>query len=168
MKVWAVTATAAVAGLMLAACGSGGNGNSTSSPAAKASSAAAGQASGTTSLSVRHISDIPDPALVSADGRTLYLFEGDENGKSTCTGACATAWPPYTVPGMPHAGPGIDQSLLGTIHRPDGTTQVTYNGHPLYLFSGDTKSGDAKGQGIKAFGDDWYAVGATGKKIDTD
>lgn len=114
------------------------------------------------------ISGIPSKALVGNNGRTLYLFEADKNGSSACTEACAAAWPPDTVTGAPHAGSGVSQALLGTIKRPDGTTQLTYNGHPLYYFVADTGTGTAKGQGSKAFGAGRYVVGAGGNKIDTD
>jgi len=104
---------------------------------------------------------------VGGGGRALYLFEADKNGTSACTGACAAAWPPDTVTGAPQAGSGVSQALLGTIKRADGTTQVTYHGHPLYYFSADTSAGTARGQGSKAFGAGWYVVSASGSKIDT-
>jgi predicted lipoprotein with Yx(FWY)xxD motif len=68
---------------------------------------------------------------------------------------------------MPKAGSGVNEALLGTIKRSDGTTQVTYKGHPLYYFQADTAAGTAHGQGAKAFGAGWYVVGASGSKIDT-
>jgi predicted lipoprotein with Yx(FWY)xxD motif len=114
------------------------------------------------------MSDIPGKALAGKHGHALYLFEGDKNGKPTCTGACATAWPPDTVSGHPVAGSGVNQRLLGTVKRPDGTRQVTYNGHPLYYFTGDAGSGHATGQGTDAFGAEWYVLNASGSKIDTD
>ena len=89
------------------------------------------------------------------------------HGTSTCSGACAAAWPPDTVTGTPQAGSGVSQSLLGTITRPDGTMQLTYNGHPLYYFTADTGGGTAHGQGTTAFGAEWYVVSASGSKIDT-
>ena len=107
-------------------------------------------------------------ALVDEEGKTLYLWEADKNGTSTCTGPCAAAWPPVTTSGAPLAGSGVDKALLGTVKRADGTEQVTYNGHPLYYFVGDTAAGTAKGQGSKAFGASWYVVNAKGSKIDTD
>jgi predicted lipoprotein with Yx(FWY)xxD motif len=70
------------------------------------------------------------------------------------------------VTGAPHAGNGVSQALLGTITRADGTMQVTYNGHPLYYFSADPGAGTAKGEGVKAFGAEWYVVSASGSKID--
>jgi predicted lipoprotein with Yx(FWY)xxD motif len=66
---------------------------------------------------------------------------------------------------MPSAGSGLDQSKLTTVKRADGSTQVTYAGHPLYYYSGDSGPGTAKGQGLKAFGSEWYVLGATGDKI---
>jgi predicted lipoprotein with Yx(FWY)xxD motif len=118
-------------------------------------------------VSLAAISGIPGKALVGSNGRTLYLFQADKNGTSACSGACAAAWPPDTVTGTPQAGSGVSQSLLGTITRADGTMQLTYNGHPLYYFTADTGAGTAKGEGSKAFGAEWYVVGASGSKIDT-
>ena len=161
-------------GLLAAACSSGSSTStsspSTSSPAAAAPSsspAATGQASGAAAVSLATVSGIPGKALVSSNGRTLYLFEADKNGTSACSGACAAAWPPDTVTGTPQAGSGVSQSLLGTITRADGTMQLTYDGHPLYYFTADTAGRTAHGQGVKAFGAEWYVVSASGSKIDT-
>ena len=108
------------------------------------------------------------PILVDAQGRTLYLFEADKNGKSACSGPCATAWPPLLSNGAPQAAMGASASLIGTTARGDGGTQVTYAGHPLYYFAGDKVSGDVTGEGINGFGAKWYVVGKDGKKIDND
>ena len=137
-----------------------------SSPAAAASATASSAAAVTVDL--KSVSGIGDMALVDGKGRTLYLWEADKSGTSTCMGACAAAWPPVTVSGTPQAGSGVSHSLLGTAKRDDGTAQVTYNGHPLYYFAGDTGPGMAKGQGSKAFGADWYVLNAKGSKIDND
>ncbi|WP_440100226.1 COG4315 family predicted lipoprotein [Streptosporangium sp. H16] len=102
--------------------------------------------------------------LVGEGGRTLYLFEKDKDGKSSCSDACARAWPPYVTDGKPEAGQGVKEDLLDTTERDDGTTQVTYNRHPLYYFAKDTKAGDVKGHDVDGFGDEWYAVDADGKK----
>jgi predicted lipoprotein with Yx(FWY)xxD motif len=105
--------------------------------------------------------------LVNANSQTLYLFEKDKNGKSACSGQCAKFWPPVLTKGKPMAGSGIKASLLGTTKRSDGTTQVTYNKHPLYRFLNDkNKVGSTKGEGVDAFGAEWYVVGANGKKIE--
>ena len=164
-------------GLVVAACSSSSSttssGPATSSPAAApaatqaSSPAATGQASGTAAVSLAAIPGIPGKALVGRDGRTLYLFQADKNRTSACSGACAAAWPPYIVTGTPQAGSGVNQALLGTIIRPDGTMQLTYDGHPLYYFTADTAAGTAHGQAVKAFGAEWYVVGASGSKIDT-
>jgi predicted lipoprotein with Yx(FWY)xxD motif len=165
---------AAGIGLIAAACSSS-SGSTASSPAAAspayssaaAAPAATGQASSAMTVSLAAISGIPGKALVGSNGRTLYLFAADKNGASACSGACAAAWPPALVTGATQAGSGVNQALLGTIKRPDGTMQVTYNGHPLYYFRADTAAGAAHGQGIKAFGAEWYVVNAGGAKIDT-
>ena len=95
---------------------------------------------------------------------TVYLFEGDKGERSGCTGACASVWPAVT--GKAKAASGAMSSDLGAIKRPDGTTQVTYKGHPLYLYAKDGDAGDAYGEGIKSFGAEWYALAPSGKKVD--
>ncbi len=97
---------------------------------------------------------------------TVYLFEGDKNGASACTGACASAWPPVTTGAAATASGAAVSADLATITRSDGTKQVTYNGHPLYFFVQDKDSGDAYGQGVKAFGSDWYVLKPSGVKVD--
>ena len=88
--------------------------------------------------------------LVDARGRTLYLFMRDKRNKSSCSGACATNWPPLTTSGKPTAGTGAKASLLGRAMRSDGRMQVTYNGHPLYRFSLDSSAGQTQGEGVDA------------------
>jgi predicted lipoprotein with Yx(FWY)xxD motif len=105
--------------------------------------------------------------LVNGNAQTLYLFEKDKNGKSACSGQCAKFWPPVLTKGAPKAATGVTASLLGTTKRADGTTQVTYNKHPLYRFLNDkNKVGATKGEGVNAFGAEWYVVGTNGKKIE--
>ena len=103
--------------------------------------------------------------LADGSGRTLYLFEKDKGPKSTCFGACATAWPPLTTTGKPKASHGVSASKLGTTSRGGGVKQVTYNGHPLYRFIKDTGARQTHGQGLKAFGAEWYVLSAAGKQI---
>ncbi len=103
--------------------------------------------------------------LVNSQGRTLYLFAKDSGTTSTCTGECATDWPPLEVNGTPTEGSGADASMVGTTERSDGTQQVTYNGHPLYLFEGDKQAGDTNGEGLNAFGGGWYALSASGNEV---
>jgi predicted lipoprotein with Yx(FWY)xxD motif len=104
--------------------------------------------------------------LVAGHGRTLYLFEKDKGGKSSCYGRCATFWPPVLTSGKPLAGPGAKASLLGMTRRSNGSAQVTYAGHPLYRFLEDKKPGQTKGEGSDAFGAEWYVLSPAGKKID--
>src|SRR3954447_3408307 len=104
--------------------------------------------------------------LVDPHGHTLYLFEKDRNGKSACSGACASAWPPLIARGKPRAGAGAKASRLGTTKRSDGRLQVTYNHHPLYTFIKDTKKGQTNGEGLTAFGGTWDALSAAGAKVE--
>jgi predicted lipoprotein with Yx(FWY)xxD motif len=173
-------AAACAAGIVLAAtaCSSSLSSNgstqaptpssATTQPDSPAAAAAASSGMAATTIDLQSVSGIDDKILADGQGRALYLFEADKGSTSTCTGACASAWPPVTASALPMAGGGVSQSLLGTTKRADGTEQLTYNGHPLYYFSADTGSGMAKGQGVKAFGSDWYVVNGKGSKIDDD
>jgi predicted lipoprotein with Yx(FWY)xxD motif len=101
--------------------------------------------------------------LVDSEGHTLYAFSGDAGGKPTCEGACAKAWPPLLdEAGEPQPSNGTSAARLGTTERPDGSTQVTYAGHPLYEFSGDKNPGDANGESSSAFGGTWTALKGSG------
>jgi predicted lipoprotein with Yx(FWY)xxD motif len=151
--------------LVLAACGggtsaygAGGYGAPSATPSTATETAA------TVDLRTVSLGQI----LVDAQGRTLYLFEADKGGKSNCDGPCATAWPPLLSTGAPQAAMGASASLIGTTTRGDGTTQVTYAGHPLYYFVGDKAPGDTTGQDIDQFGAKWYVLAKDGKKIDND
>ena len=103
--------------------------------------------------------------LVDGSGRTLYLFEKDQPDQSACSGSCAAAWPVDNSSGTPKAGSGVKASLVGTIKRSDGATQVTYNHHPLYYYSGDSGPGQQNGQGLNAFGAAWFVVAPAGDKV---
>lgn len=103
--------------------------------------------------------------LVSSNGHTLYLFEKDKGGRSSCTGMCATYWPPLTSATKPTAGAGVKASLLGRTRRSDGKMQVTYNKHPLYWFVSDKSAGQVTGEEQDAFGAEWYAVSGKGSKV---
>jgi predicted lipoprotein with Yx(FWY)xxD motif len=155
-----VIAAASVA-IALVAAGCGGK-SSSSSTSAPASSSAAGGA--TIAVRTSKLGSI----MVDGNGRTLYLFEKDKGTMPSCYGACAGGWPPYTTTGAAQAGSGTSASLLATTSRTDGKTQVTYHGHPLYHFAGDSKPGDTNGEGLAAFGAKWYALAPSGNKIDTD
>lgn len=101
--------------------------------------------------------------LSAADGRSLYLFDPDDQGESTCVDACAASWPPLlTAGGELQLDDALDPDLLGTTTRPDGGTQLTYDGWPLYLWAGDAAAGDTAGQGVN---DVWWVLGADGTPI---
>jgi len=145
----AVAATAAV----LAACSSsgtsttsGGSSTSTSSPAA----ATAGSLKTTTIGGAT--------VLTNANGFTLYSFAPDTSTKSNCNGACAQNWPPVKGPATASGVKGT----FGTIKRSDGSTQATFDGHPLYAFVGDTAPGQAKGNGLNAAGGLWHEITTSG------
>lgn len=163
--------------LLMAGCGSSSTKSpSTSTPAAPASSSShtssAGQStSAATSaatrpavISTKHDSKLGAILAYGPKRLTVYLFESDKGKSSSCTGACAKVWPPVT--GKPQATGGAVSAELGTITRADGTKQVTYNGHPLYLYVKDKDDGDAYGQGINNFGAGWYTLAPSGKKVD--
>ena len=103
--------------------------------------------------------------LVASNGNTLYMFAHDTSTKSTCSGMCATYWPPLLTTGKPKAGPGAHAALLGTTKRAGGKLQVTYHGHPLYFFVNDKKAGATSGEGVKAFGGKWFGVSPAGVKL---
>ena len=104
--------------------------------------------------------------LVDRRGRTLYLFEKDRRGESACAGACALEWPPLITSGRPTAAGMAQGSLLGTTRRSDGSRQVTYSGHPLYRFEGDTRPGQTAGEGLRDFGASWFVVSPAGGKVE--
>ena len=105
-------------------------------------------------------------AAIAAALLTLaVVLAGCGSSSSSSSGACAVNWPPLKATGKPTIGTGANASLTSTTSRPGGTKQVTYNGHPLYLFKGDSNPGDTNGQGLNAFGGNWYALSAAGNKI---
>jgi predicted lipoprotein with Yx(FWY)xxD motif len=153
----------ALSAVGLAACGSGG-GTAAQSPAygGAASTTSPQSTPPTNSGKVSTASTSLGTVLVDSQGRTLYLFKADQGTKSACSGACATAWPPLRVSGKPTVGGGAAASKMGTTQRSDGQPEVTYNGHPLYTYTGDSKPGDVNGQGLTAFGAGWFALSPSG------
>src|ERR1700677_4858788 len=149
-----VAACGSSASTTTAAAGAAAGGSTATSTASAAPAAVKGTAVSTTSGS-------QGTFLTGAGGRALYLWEADSGGMSSCSGACAKAWPPLTTKGKPVASGSVKASQLGTIKRSDGTEQVTYDGHPLYYFEGDPKSGTTTGQGSDAFGAKWWLVSAS-------
>ena len=147
-----------VAALALAACGSDDETTSTAAAPSSGGSAA--------SVNLDDNADLGQ-ILVDGSGRTLYLFEKDDEGdESYCDADCAKEWPPFTSTGQPQAGDGVDAAKLTTFQRDDGDTQVAYDDHPLYYYSGDQSPGDANGNGSDAFGAEWYALDAVGETVE--
>lgn len=153
------TSTLAAMGIVLASCGSGqgagGNGSATTS----------GAKSSSTSFTVgtSKLSGV-GTVLVDHAGRTLYAFAPDKQQKPTCTGTCASVWPPLTTSANPVAGPGTSRSLLGTVKDGNGKMQVTYDHWPLYTYVGD-QTGKANGQGLLSFGGKWWTIDAQGHLV---
>jgi predicted lipoprotein with Yx(FWY)xxD motif len=142
--------------LALAACGGSSSRSSTQS-SAPATTVAAAASGGATAAVVRTASNstLGATVLVNSQGMTLYHLSGEQGGKFICTSAaCVATWPPLLATSTATPAGGVGK--LGTVKRPNGTVQVTYNGEPLYTFSHD-KAGEANGQGIKDVGT-WTAV----------
>ena len=166
-RLFSFAALAVAAALVLAACG----GSSSSSTSGSGSTPSYGTAKPPTSNSSSAASVVSTKTsslgtfLVDANGRTLYLWDADHGATSTCSGACAQAWPPLTSTTTPKASGAVKASLLGTTKRPDGTSEVTYAGHPLYTFAGDTQAGQTTGQGSNGFGAPWWVITPAGKAL---
>jgi predicted lipoprotein with Yx(FWY)xxD motif len=170
-----VAAVGGVAAIAFAVAGCGGasgaqggsaygSGTGQSTAAASAPAASAGNGSGAASITLAN--SYLGKILVNGKGQTLYLFQADKGSASTCNGACASAWPPVITNGAPVGGAGVSSAKLGTTKRGDGTREVTYNGHPLYTFVGDSSPGQVTGEGNQGFGAEWDVVSAAGNKIE--
>lgn len=176
----AIALLALAAVVAIAGCGSSSNSSSSGSTSASSGGGAYGGSSGSaaatqspssastgtaTTVSVGSAANVGQ-VLVDSKGLTLYYFKKDTkgNGKSTCYGSCAGVWPPLTSGGEAKAMSGVQASMLGTIKRTDGTTQVTYAGWPLYTYAADTKPGEDKGTDLKSFGASWYPLHPNGEK----
>jgi predicted lipoprotein with Yx(FWY)xxD motif len=161
----AAATAVALSAIAIAACGSGSSNKHTttggSAPAASPAPSSTSASSGTVDLAKGSLGSI----LIDSQGRTLYLWQADTGAKSTCTGACASAWPPLVTTGKPTAGSGVSNPLLGITKRANGSEQVTYNGHPLYRFAGDTAPRQTNGQGSTGFGALWYVLSPRGNPL---
>jgi len=167
----------AIGALLISGCGGGSDSSSSSgeggaygsggesTASSKSASAASGAESGGTAavVAVGNAGDV-GKVLVDSEGFTLYDFHKDKGTESACYGACAKGWPPLTTSGAAKAMSGAQSSMLGTTKRKDGTTQVTYAGHPVYTFVEDQKPGEANGNDVSAFGAQWYALKANGEE----
>jgi predicted lipoprotein with Yx(FWY)xxD motif len=150
-----LSVASAAAALVVAGCGGASYGSG--APAANAPAASGG---------LRVISDPKlGKIIVDAKGRTLYDFVIDKGTTSVCYGACASLWPPYTANGRPVAGQGVMPKLIGTTKRHDGSSEVTYAGHPLYYYAPDRARGQITGQALNQFGAPWYALAPSGTEI---
>jgi predicted lipoprotein with Yx(FWY)xxD motif len=167
---------AVIGAVVIAGCGGGSSSSSSSSsepsgsgnegPGATTSSEggaaeAEGGTSGEATIASGEASGL-GTVLVDSEGMTVYLFTPDEGTESTCYGGCESAWPPVVAEGKPSAGEGATSSALGTTKRKDGTVQVTYNGHPLYTFTGDTAPGEAVGQEDDGT---WFVLDESGEAV---
>jgi predicted lipoprotein with Yx(FWY)xxD motif len=149
---WPLGLTVVVA-LLAAACGS------KAAPASSGGGGTGGNTNKSGQVQARSIAGI-GTVLSSPSGLTLYRLKTEANGKIECTGGCASTWPPLlAASGKVPAASADVAGHLGTIDRPDGSLQVTFDGMPLYTYSGDSGPGQAKGQGI---GGVWFAVSTSG------
>jgi predicted lipoprotein with Yx(FWY)xxD motif len=158
-KIWGVAGLAALA-LTVSACGSSGSsssGTAANTPAAGGNSSSAPAAASGSTVTEKTIGS--QQVVVDSNGMTLYWFAIDTPTKSNCSGQCATYWPP--VKGPLTAGSGVT-GTLGTITRSDGTTQATYDGHPLYTYVGDKSPGQATGNGKNLSGGVWWEMTVSG------
>ena len=170
----------ALSALLIAGCGSSSGSSTTTSSSGTQTTASPPTTQGgatTTTAGPQKVYEVSTgtvsglgTVLVDGQGMTLYMFVPDKQGASTCYGACAQAWPPLLLPAgvtSPVAGAGVQASLLGTTKRTDGTTQLTYNKWPLYLWVNDSQPGQATGQAINNLGGLWYVLSPQGNVITT-
>lgn len=167
-------ACAAAAVVLLAGCGSSSSSSSTaasapaSTPTQSTTASTSTTAASTAELVQTKHSKLGTILAAGPKKLTVYLFEADTGTASTCNGECAQDWPPVTTAAAATVAGSAVSADLGTTTRSDGTKQVTYKGHPLYFFKKDEDSGDAYGQGSKAFGAGWYVLKPNGSKLDED
>ena len=152
----------AAVGIFAAACG-GSSGGKTAQVTTQSTTQAQSPAAGASVSLTTHKGPM-GTYLTDSKGRSLYVFAADTGSSSTCSGGCATEWPPLTGSSGTAAG-SASSSMVGTTSRSDGSTQITYAGHPLYMFAGDANAGDTKGQGLDDFGGKWTLVDPQGSPI---
>ena len=142
--------------LGLSACGNSNVSQLTSPPTTDAAA----------TLTIQHTSH--GDILATGAGDTLYDFVPDTPTHSACLNdGCVFQWPPLIKDGPITAGPGVRRSLIGTLHRPDGSTQISYGGHPLYTYNLDVQPGMVTGQAIDQNGGLWYVINPSGQQITT-
>jgi predicted lipoprotein with Yx(FWY)xxD motif len=165
----AFAALALIAMLAIAGCGSSNDSSSSSSGGAYGSgeeSSKAASTEGTAAVVTAASAPKLGKIIVDSKGFTLYDFHKDKGTTSACYGGCAQVWPPLLSEAKPQAGEGAMASQLGTTERKDGTTQVTYAGHPLYTYVQDKKPGDTTGNDFTSFGGEWYALQPSGEEAE--
>jgi predicted lipoprotein with Yx(FWY)xxD motif len=163
MQYRAARALVIVAGIAVAAAACGGS--SSGGGGTQSVGTTSGGSGGATAIALTTHSGPDGQYVTDSKGRTVYMFSKDSGTSSTCSGACAKEWPPVPTSGTPTTGGSATAGMVGTSDRSDGTMQATYNGHPLYYFSGDTSAGDAKGEGLDDFGGTWTAVTPAGAAL---
>jgi predicted lipoprotein with Yx(FWY)xxD motif len=151
--------------LVVAACGSAATKKQATTGSSSSTSISTAGGAGGSSATVKTVKGSLGVYLVGQSGRALYLWVADSKNKSHCSGACAAVWPPVTASGAPTGAGQAHSNLLGTITRPGGHKQVTYDGHPLYYYAGDSHAGTTAGQGNDGFGAKWWLVSPKGSAI---
>jgi predicted lipoprotein with Yx(FWY)xxD motif len=170
----ALVLTTAVLAIVVAGCGSdnstsetGGAYGGKGSAASEESTATEGSAAAKVpTVAVVTVNSVPKlgKVIVNSKGLTLYDFHKDKGTTSSCYGGCAALWPPLTTESKPMGLMGVPTSKLGTTKRKDGTTQVTFAGHPLYTYTADSKPGEANGNDFESYGAEWYALTPSGEE----
>jgi predicted lipoprotein with Yx(FWY)xxD motif len=160
---------AALTALILAGCGGDDDddGGESTSPAAAAPTTTAtqtAQQAAATGTTIKTSDSQYGQVLFDGEDRAIYYFDKESGSKSECYGECAEAWPPVLTEGDPQAGSGAQAEMLGTTQRDDGTTQVTYDGHPLYYYVDDPK-GEVACHNVNEFGGLWLAVQRNGQPV---
>ena len=163
-RMLALPVAAAAIGIVIAGCGGGGSSSNSGSAYGGGSATKSTGRPAASAATVDVKSSSLGRILVNPQGQTIYLFEKDKGPTSTCSAACAAAWPPVTGAGK--GGTGTTAGKLGTTRRSDGMMQVTYAGHPLYTYAGDSSPGQTNGEGLKQFGAEWYVLSPAGKKVE--
>ena len=156
----------AAVGMLAAACGGSSGGSKAQVASNSAASSAPSSAGAAPKVSIETHKGPAGTYLTDAAGKSLYLFALDSNGQSKCSGSCAMHWPPLLGSAAQSSG-GANDAQLSTVKRSDGTTQITYAGHPLYYYAGDSSAGDTNGQGLNMDGGQWWLVAPNGKPIST-
>ena len=158
-KIYALALFAVVAVLAIAGCGGGSDTESSGSTETSSGEANGSTLSGATDTAIGTV-------LVDSEGFTVYMFGKDKGTTSACYGPCAENWPPLNTKGAPSAGEGAMSSEIGTTRRKDGMLQVTYAGHPLYTYIGDSSPGEANGNELDFFGGVWLALDESGAAVE--